>query len=90
MIVIAHLKYLLTMFFPNITSISNRTKIFFCTEPRDICDLNYEIVIVIFTPIDVGMKFGVRGGAQVRNSGKVRVTAGGGCWLMAVSNSCQS
>ena len=26
------------------------------------------------TPIDVGMKFGVRSGAQVRTSGKIRVS----------------
>ena len=30
------------------------------------------------TPIDVGMKFGVRGGAQMRTSGKVRVADAAG------------
>ena len=30
-------------------------------------------LLLNITPIDVGMKFGVRGGAQVRTSGKIRV-----------------
>ena len=39
-------------------------------------------LLLNITPIDVGLKFGVRGCAQVRTSGKIRVAdaVGAGWW----------